>query len=671
VRVLTHSHIHISVCGDFIAVTTTIALFIFLLRPTPGGWTLFTIKHISPKKKKMANRMPMQPGDGSNPNGVQPYYYPQNGTPQQQMFLNFPINYTQLQAFSAQQQMQYQNYVDSQRRVVPEMRNRGQQPLPGHPQQMPQQQQQQRIPGMQGYSTGHPASGIDQQIVDVFDQKSQAEKEGAFEFLRQQGAAGKMFQQRGPPQQQQQQQQRMPGMPGYPSSANMERDDGYDASSPMDKDPLVESLRAQAGQNKALQHRNSQQQQQQQRPPGMPGYPAGHPAAGMEHGEGGFDQKTQAEKDALLDLLRSQSGPSKTSNQPSRGPQQQQRAGLAPNMGGGMLPANAVGPHLDPAIASVIAAGSPAVVAGSPAVVPMPGMGPVPSAAGGVSSMTPPMPGAPAGGAATAATATGGRGRIEVEDEYGLKPLVKVLTPAPLMSATPHVPTPEEPTDPATGRPVSQQAADETNFSFITRGFDITQLGLSVSQQEWLHPTLATLPLDTHNYFILPEFKIPDCYKKPRPRSLSMKSFHQFKEETLFYIFYSMPRDVLHLAAARALYERGWRYHKREQHWFHPVKAADGTPMEKVTTAPDGSRIFTGVYNVFHPNEWKQVRTPDNYTVSSSDVEEQSVLVAAMEEAARQQSQRSKAKAAQPAAAGGSASNGPSSPANTTPAASA
>ena len=638
----------------------------------------------------MANRIPMQPGDGGNPSGAQSYYYAQSGTPPQQMYVNFPIPYTQLQAFNSQQ-MQYQNFVENQRRAQAELRSRGQQ-MPGHPQQQQQQQQQQqRMQAMPGYPTGHPGGAMDQ--GDGYDGKSQAEKEAMLEFFRTQGAAGKMFPQRGlppqpPPPPPQQQQQRVPGMPGYPSTNSME--DSYDPSSQMEKDAMAELLRGQGGPNKSAlpPQRNPPQQQQQQRPPGMPGgYSAGHPAgAGMEQSGDGLE-KTQAEKDALLDLLRTQSGPSKPS--PPRNPQQQQqqqqqqRLGLAPNMGG-MLPASAVGPHLDPAIASAIAAGSPAAAAASAttaAAAPMSGL----AASGGMPSTSPSIGAANGGGAAMGATTTttaaapvaaaaaagaagSARGKIEVEDEYGLKPLVKVLTPAPVISHTPHVPTPDEPTDPTTGRPISQQDADEANFSFITRGFDITQLGLSVSQQEWLHPTLATLPLDKHNYFILPEFKIPDSYKKPRPRSLSMKSFHQFKEETLFYIFYSMPRDVLHLAAARALYERGWRYHKREQHWFHPVKMNDGTLMEKVTTAPDGQKIYTGVYNVFYPNEWKQERTADNYTVSSNDVEEQSVLVAAMEEAARQQSQRSKAKAAQ-AASGSTTNNGPGGSASATPAA--
>ena len=36
----------------------------------------------------------------------------------------------------------------------------------------------------------------------------------------------------------------------------------------------------------------------------------------------------------------------------------------------------------------------------------------------------------------------------------------------------------------------------------------------------------------------------------------------KLRVETLFYIFYSMPRDAMQAAAAVELYNRKWRYHK-------------------------------------------------------------------------------------------------------------
>ncbi|CAG9570441.1 conserved hypothetical protein [Leishmania major strain Friedlin] len=396
-------------------------------------------------------------------------------------------------------------------------------------------------------------------------------------------------------------------------------------------------------------------------------------------------QQQQQQYQQQLSQLQSQQ-----QQQQQQSTQQQQLAALmaagkvgagaaAPTAGMGgagamMLLSSAVGPQVDPAIA----AASPVMQQQSGTAAGTGNSSAVPAAA---TSVAPPAAGPAAGGAGptAAAAAATGKGKIEVDDEYGLKQLVKVVQPPLPMATTPYVPSADEPTDPVSGRPISQQDADELNFTFITRGVDITQIGLSVTEEGWLHTTLATLPLDSYEYYILPEFKIPDSYKKPRPKSLSMKSFHQFKEETLFYIFYSMPRDVLHLAAARALYERGWRYNKCAQHWLHPVKADDGSLMEKTTTGPNGQKIFTGTYTVFQPNEWKQVRTQPNHVIAAADIEEQSALVAAMEEAARQQSQRARSKAAHGAGGGGSSAaaaagsngNNGSSAGNNTPSASA
>lgn len=262
-------------------------------------------------------------------------------------------------------------------------------------------------------------------------------------------------------------------------------------------------------------------------------------------------------------------------------------------------------------------------------------------------------PGAVTGGAAGGASNVT-KGKLEVEDEYGLMPLLRVLAQAPPMHPQPSLPQPGEEPDPLTGRTPSQRQQDMANFTYITRGFDLNSIGLPVSQQELLHPTVAMLALDVHTHYVLPEFRIPDCYKKPKPKPLSMKSFSYFKEETLFYIFYSMPRDVLHLAAARALYERNWRYHKETQQWFRPLARTSegellsltapevaGRPLEeKLVDDPIEGKYFVGTYEIFDPHTWHTVKTGPDHKVMVTDVEEHRVLQAAMEEAARQQQQR-------------------------------
>lgn len=44
--------------------------------------------------------------------------------------------------------------------------------------------------------------------------------------------------------------------------------------------------------------------------------------------------------------------------------------------------------------------------------------------------------------------------------------------------------------------------------------------------------------------------------------------FSKFSNETLFYIFYYMPRDTLQLFAAEELYKRKWRYNTEYSVWF-------------------------------------------------------------------------------------------------------
>jgi CCR4-NOT transcription complex subunit 2 len=53
-----------------------------------------------------------------------------------------------------------------------------------------------------------------------------------------------------------------------------------------------------------------------------------------------------------------------------------------------------------------------------------------------------------------------------------------------------------------------------------------------------------------------------------QPPALKTSHFGKFQLETLFYIFYNMPRDTLQAYAATELYNREWRYHKDLKLWF-------------------------------------------------------------------------------------------------------
>lgn len=54
---------------------------------------------------------------------------------------------------------------------------------------------------------------------------------------------------------------------------------------------------------------------------------------------------------------------------------------------------------------------------------------------------------------------------------------------------------------------------------------------------------------------------MPACYAMS-PAELKTGHLEKFQLETLFYIFYAMPKDQLQGFAAQELYNRKWKYHK-------------------------------------------------------------------------------------------------------------
>ena len=64
-----------------------------------------------------------------------------------------------------------------------------------------------------------------------------------------------------------------------------------------------------------------------------------------------------------------------------------------------------------------------------------------------------------------------------------------------------------------------------------------------------------------------PHFTLPSCYNM-QPPALKTGHLQEFTLETLFYIFYTMPRDSLQAYAAQELYRREWRYHQELRLWF-------------------------------------------------------------------------------------------------------
>ncbi|PKA60295.1 hypothetical protein AXF42_Ash008354 [Apostasia shenzhenica] len=156
---------------------------------------------------------------------------------------------------------------------------------------------------------------------------------------------------------------------------------------------------------------------------------------------------------------------------------------------------------------------------------------------------------------------------------------------------------------------------NDPNLTSLAMGMDLTTLGLN----------LLSSPGDLHKMFSSPwsdepakgepEYSIPSCYYSKPPPPLKQGHFAKFHIGTLFYIFYSMPKDEAQLFAANELYSRGWFYHRELQLWLIRI----GEPLVKTQTYERGS------YHYFDPSTWQTIRK-DNFVLTYEALEKQPTL---------------------------------------------
>jgi len=104
------------------------------------------------------------------------------------------------------------------------------------------------------------------------------------------------------------------------------------------------------------------------------------------------------------------------------------------------------------------------------------------------------------------------------------------------------------------------------DLNTLALGSDLTTLGLNLNSSECLYSTFAS-PWAEAPTTREPQFTLPLCYYM-QPPPLKTSHLSKFQLETLFYIFYAMPRDVLQAYAAQELYNREWQYHQDLKLWF-------------------------------------------------------------------------------------------------------
>ncbi|KAF9221547.1 hypothetical protein BS17DRAFT_881686 [Gyrodon lividus] len=151
-------------------------------------------------------------------------------------------------------------------------------------------------------------------------------------------------------------------------------------------------------------------------------------------------------------------------------------------------------------------------------------------------------------------------------------------------------------------------------------GTDLGAVGLDMSFEGNLYSTFITPWADqSAARSVEPDFHLPSCYNvQPPPPGPSKAG--AFSDETLFYMFYSSPRDALQEIAAQELWNRNWRYHKDLRMWI--TKESGSAPSTKI---PGGE---AGAYTWWDPESWGKDRK--EMTVRYVDLEEKTVPAFAM-----------------------------------------
>ncbi|XP_024386892.1 probable NOT transcription complex subunit VIP2 isoform X3 [Physcomitrium patens] len=128
----------------------------------------------------------------------------------------------------------------------------------------------------------------------------------------------------------------------------------------------------------------------------------------------------------------------------------------------------------------------------------------------------------------------------------------------------------------------------DPDLTTLALGTDLTTLGLNLNSRENLYKTFSS-PWADEPIRGEPDFLVPLCYDQKAPQ-LQPNHFTKFQDSTLFYIFYSMPRDEAQIYAASELSNRGWVFQKELSRWLK--RAPNCEPMVKTQTYERGTFFF-------------------------------------------------------------------------------
>lgn len=141
-----------------------------------------------------------------------------------------------------------------------------------------------------------------------------------------------------------------------------------------------------------------------------------------------------------------------------------------------------------------------------------------------------------------------------------------------------------------------------SDLNTVALGTDVNFLGLDLSTETdgvKLSKTFASPWVETSRSEVEPQFTTPAEFKIDGVPGVEEK-LGLFTDETLFYIFYTRPRDTLQELSARELMNRNWRYHKDLTVWL--------TKDQSVEPIQQGPQSERGIYIFFDPHNWEKVR---------------------------------------------------------------
>eukprot|EP00934_Nitzschia_sp_Nitz4_P002013 Nitzschia sp. Nitz4//scaffold2_size372955//150720//152131//NITZ4_000407-RA/size372955-snap-gene-0.22-mRNA-1//1//CDS//3329546730//2013//frame0 len=116
----------------------------------------------------------------------------------------------------------------------------------------------------------------------------------------------------------------------------------------------------------------------------------------------------------------------------------------------------------------------------------------------------------------------------------------------------------------------------------LALGSDLTMLGLNLGSSEQIYSTFSSPFSESTSATKEPQYQLPTCYYM-QPPALKTGHLSKFQLETLFYIFYALPKDVLQAYSAQELYTREWRYHGDLKLWFKRAGPSDGVTSSSTT----------------------------------------------------------------------------------------